>query len=125
MKSLGPDRPLLAEAKRLWDDTAFADDTAAIRADVREFVGAVTARQAGLEALFAAYWEYMRAFHLTQCTLAFRPDEYLGGADLTGLRSACDAALACQSDDGFREALVQGLHHWLWQSNLGLDFLFL
>jgi hypothetical protein len=78
-----------------------------------------------VEALFAAYWEYMRAFHLEQCTLLFRPDPYLGSADLTSLHSACEAALAVQSDDGFREALIQGLHRWLWQSPLGLDFLFL
>ena len=67
----------------------------------------------------------MTAFRLTQCTLAFRPDEYVGGTDLRGLLRACDDALGSTADEAFRQALIRGLHRWLWQSNLGLDFLFL
>jgi hypothetical protein len=125
MRALGPERPLLTAAKQIWDEAAFADDGAQVRQRAQELRDAVALRRAGVEALFAAYWEYMRAFHLEQCTLLFRPDPYLGSADLTSLHSACEAALAVQSDDGFREALIQGLHRWLWQSPLGLDFLFL
>lgn len=125
MKALGPYRELLAEAKRLWDEAAFADDLSTVRRHAQSVLEAVTARQAGVEALSAAYWEYMRAFHLQHCMLAFRPDDYIGGADLGGLRSACEKALCCEGDDAFRETLIQGLHRWLWQSNLGLDLLFL
>ncbi len=125
MKAIGPDRELLAEAKRLWDQAAFADDGEGIRQQARALLEAVTTRQASVQALFTAYWEYMRAFHLQHCTLAFRPDDYLGAADLTGLRLACEEALRCDADAAFRETLIRGLHRWLWQSKLGLDFLFL
>jgi hypothetical protein len=102
MKSLGPERPLLTAAKQLWDEAAFADDGGRVRQRAQALRDATAARRAEVETLFAAYWDYMRAFHLEQCTLLFRPDPYLGGADLAGLQSACETALACQTDSESR-----------------------
>ncbi|MHC4067031.1 MAG: hypothetical protein ACYSUI_21350 [Planctomycetota bacterium] len=125
MVELGPDTELLTDIKRLFDEASFPDDCESLRRQAERLCGRLRKRVDGVEALFGAYWQYLRRFHLEGVTLVFRPDQFLGRADYRGLLEACGKSLQQADEQEMRRLLLQGIHRWFWFNGVDVDFLFL
>ncbi len=125
MKSAGSERNLLTEAKELFDEAAYSDDPAGLRQNIISFRSKVSDRLSAINALYQTYENYLRCFHLESSVLVFRPDQFLGNADVRSLFEACDNALQAENDDSMRKAFIKGIHRWLWFNGVGTSFLFL
>jgi hypothetical protein len=126
MARIGPDEELQQLVHRTVQDAAYGGDDEAQRETVRQLADRLAARVRGVNALFAAYEEYLTEYHLGRSTvLHFRPNDVIGGRDYAGLFAACEEALTAGDAADLHARLLSGYRRWLWQGGIDIDTFFL
>jgi hypothetical protein len=123
MKKAGPDTPLTAESRALFEGAPYLPD-AELRKRISLFLARLRERKALTDRLFTVHWRYMTFFHMEKIVLVFLPDSMMGKYNWESLIGPLSKAARSGDETRMRAAVSRAFKRWYWFNGIDFNYLF-
>jgi hypothetical protein len=123
MKQAGPDKPLVAESRALYEGSAYLP-AGELRKRLAVFLARLRERKTLTDRLFESHWSYMTFFHMEKNVLAFLPDSVMGKYHWESLIEPLAKAAKSSSEIRLRQGVSRSFKRWYWFNGIDTSYLF-